>query len=308
MVSRDYLYPVSGVLAAGERTVPVAEDDSTTLQIPRSAVPGELRESSPAAETYKVNGKEVAYTYEQRAELIQKAAAADEKFREAALMRKEAESASVLRSDLEAIIQDGDVDAFRRMGAAMGLPGHEVEAAAAKIWGDGSDDEFEEEEEVVRQPARRQDGKVDFAQLPHDVQRLLIKQEKDRITGIIHGTLDKNEKIRYNMEQYDEKGREQIKALVEEKVRGRLNSTNGDFGDGTHILREVLPEVESLLEALASSRRQLPGLSMGAAPSGGDLQVYPKKRPDHVRSTSGGWEENILQHLAYNMANAQQGQ
>jgi len=221
---------------------------------------------------------------------------------------KAAERALSLQEDLEAVIQSGDVDAFRRMGAVMGIPVAEVEASAASIWGDGSDDDDADEVETT---VKRERGtkaavtpsQVDFSQFPADIQRLLLRAEKTRIDEIIDAALDSSAKVTYNMEQYDAKAQKAVRSLVEEKVRGRLNASNGDFGDGSHILQSVIPEVELLLEALGSPRRQTSALGMGHAPGGGDLEVYPTKKPDHVSSGDGAFEQNILEELAYNHGN-----
>jgi hypothetical protein len=275
-----------------------------------SSIPDALRNAphpnDTVLHTIKRGDEEFQVTTEQLKTMAQKGWNADVVTQQARESTKAAERALSLQEDLEAVIKSGDVDAFRRMGAIMGIPGDEVERSAASIWGDGSEDEETEEVEAdtpkKAKVAPRPD-KVDFSQFPVDIQRLLLRAEKSRIDEIITLALDSSDKVRYNMEQYDDKGRKAVRSLVEEKVRGRLNASNGDFGDGSHILREVLPEVEAILEALGSPRRQTPALGMGAAPGGGDLEVYPRKKPDHVPSGDGAFEQHILEDLAYNHGN-----
>jgi hypothetical protein len=239
-------------------------------------------------------------------EMAQKGWNSDVVTQQARETTKAAEKAMALQEDLEAIIKSGDVDAFRRMGASMGISGTEVEEAAKNIWGDGLDeDEEEEARPVTRGKVPPQNAQVDFKSLPPDVQRILLRAEKQRIDEIIDAALDNDSNGSYNLEQYDEKGRKAIRSLVEEKVRGRLAATNGDFGDGSQILRDVLPEVKTLLEALGSPRRQTPALGMGLAPGGGDLEVYPKKQPDHIPSSDGSFDQHILETLAFNQAQSE---
>ncbi len=282
-----------------------------SLEVPINAVPDAIRNSPTRNQTQlhtlKRGDETVEVTTEKLIEMAQKGWNADVTTQHAREAEKAAARALTIQEDLEAVIKSGDVDAFRRMGAAMGIPGNEVETAAASIWGDGSEDEEDEEEAPTPQKRQvpQQPQKVDFSQFPPDVQRLLLRAEKARIDEIVQSALDSSEKVSYNMEQYEnEKERKAalsaIRALVEDKVRGRLNASNGDFGDGSHILKEVLPEVESLLEALGSPRRRTPSLGMGLAPGGGDIEVYPKKQPNHVPSSDGNFEQHILEQLAFN--------
>ena len=282
------------------------------LEVPINAIPDALRNaphpSQTQLHTLRRGDETIQVTTEQLIEKAQKGWNADMVTQQARESQKAAERALAIQDDLEQVIKEGDVDAFRRMGAAMGISGNEVEEAAVSIWGNRAEDEEEEEPVQTRRTTQRETGplKVNFTQLPADVQRILLGAEKQRIDGIIQEALDKSEKVSYNMEQYDEKGRKAIRSLVEEKVRGRLAATNGDFGDGSHILREVLPEVEAILESLGSPRRQTPALGMGLAPGGGDIEVYPKKQPDHVPSSHGSFEQHSLETLAFNQRQSEQ--
>jgi len=274
--------------------------------------------NEPFERILRVNDQEVRLklTHDQETVLLQKGLAADDKFREASEMRKEAEQGIRLQHDLEQIIQAGDVDAFRRMGAAMGIPAPDVEEAAQKVWGDGSEDE--EWEDRSQRPsnrvnlstpkARNSKTQVDFDSLDAPTKRLLVRAEKQRIDEIIGLGLDTSEIIRYNMKEYDEDGKKAIRELVEDKVRGRLPAFGGDFGDGSAILPGIIKDVEATLKALGSQRRSISPLSMGSSPGGGDLGVYPTKKPDHVSSQDAGFESHIAEQLAFNMAQAQRAE
>jgi hypothetical protein len=104
---------------------------------------------------------------------------------------------------------------------------------------------------------------------------VLREAERTRIEGIVGGALDKDEDIRYNMEAHSPEGRAAIRRFVDEKIRGRLDSDvyRGQFGDGTRILSEVIPEIRDHLKALGTpGKRTTTGL--GQAPGGGDTEVY----------------------------------
>lgn len=286
--------------------IPVKDEVSGVVQTAPNPTPPIMQaQGDPQPQRYIVNGKEVTVTPDQYTALIQKGLAADEKFREASELRKEAERAIATQEDLKQIILDGDVDAFRRMGANLGIPGDEIETEIQRLFGDEDEEEEEEDQLQTRGQAPPQDRKLELNDFPLDVQRIMLQAERQRIDGIVVKALDKSEKVRYNMEQFDEKGRQAIRDLVDEKIRGRLAATNGDFGDGTYILRDIIPEVERILEAIGSPTRRVAPLGVGPSPGGDGLEVYPTKLPDHVPSTDGGFEQNVLETLAYHHANAQ---
>lgn len=290
---------------AGERTTPVANDDAGVINIPPNSLTDAMRNSPHPNEnvlhTIKRGDEEVQVTTAQLKTMAQKNWNADVVTQEARETQKQYEEDHRLAEDLRAVIADGDVDAFRRMGLAAGVRGQELEDIVAQTFGDGE----EEDEAPPQREAAPRNSRVGVNDFTPDVQRVLLRAEKAYIDQTVTHALDSSEKIRYNMEQYDEKGRAAIRELVNEKVRTRLADTNGDFGDGRFILPGVLKDVETLLEAMNSPTRKVSPLGMGPAPGGDGLEIYPKKLPDHVPSTnSGQFEQNVLETLAYHQANA----
>ncbi len=97
-------------------------------------------------------------------------------------------------------------------------------------------------------------------------------------------------------------GKKAIRRFVDEKIGGRLDQYGGDFGDGTRILAEVLPEVREHLQALGTPGKRT-NAGLGHAPGGGDTEIYPKQKPDHVPSTDGDrFDQNVLETIAYHQA------
>ncbi len=217
------------------------------------------------------------------------------------------------------VFKDGDIDAFRRLGAQYGVPGDEVERIAARTFSNQDEGEDEDsDEEVVKSYLKEEaaaaaktrshlEGPIDYSKLSPDVQRVLREAEKTRIDGIVQNALDKDEVIAYNINAQTPEGRRAIRDYVDEKIRGRLDSFNGDFGDGSRILAEVLPEIKTHLQALGTpGKRTYTGL--GHAPGGGDTEVYPTKLPDHVSSTEGdAFEQNVLETMIYHQSKAEEG-
>ncbi len=306
---------------ADGRSTPGADDDSGTIQIPNDQVHPSLaaapHPNQIATHAVVINGKQEQWTMEKLIAEAQTGAAGREKFEEAAAMRKENNKAVALQEDLELVFNEGDIDAFRRLGASMGVPGDEVEEVAQKTFGEGSEDDededvvnsyFEESSQNADKGTRsRETGPVDYSRLSPDIQRVLRGAEKVRIDEIVQSALDKDEKIAYNMEAHTPEGRVAIRRFVDEKISGRLTSFGGDFGDGTRILAEVLPEIREHLQALGiPGQRTHTGL--GQAPGGGDTEVHPKQLPDHVPSTEGdAFEQNVLETMAYHQSQAERG-
>lgn len=297
-------------------------DDTGLINIPNDQVPNALLNAPhpDQVRTYPVvvNGRQENWTLEKLTAEAQTGAAGREAFQEAAATRKENAKAISIQEDLEMVFKDGDIDAFRRLGAQYGVPGDEVEAIAQRTFNPGNDDDDEDEDVVgeyfdekdsnQKTRSRSQtDEKIDYSKLSPDVQRVLREAEKTRIDTIVKNALDKDEIIAYNMDAQSPEGKLAIRAYVDEKIRGRLDSFAGDFGDGTRILAEVLPEIKTHLQALGTpGKRTHTGL--GQAPGGGDTEVYPTKLPDHVSSTEGdAFEQNILETLNYHQHQAERG-
>lgn len=300
-----------------ERVLPTAADDAGIINIPADQVHPALRNSPhpDQTRTYNVvvNGRQEAWTLDKLIAEAQTAAAGREKFQEASQIRKEAAKAMALQEDLELVFKEGDLDAFRRLGAAMGVAGDEVEKIAHQTFAKGDEDDDDDEDAVENYERQvRKAGKtpvrnepVDYSRLSPDVQRVLREAERVRINGIVDLALDKDETIAYNMNAHSPEGRAAIRRYVDEKIRGRLDQYGGDFGDGTRILADVLPEIRDHLQALGTPGKRT-NAGLGHAPGGGDTEVYPRQLPDHVPSTEGdAFEQNVLETMAYYQAQAE---
>jgi len=261
--------------------------------------------------TVTVNGRQEQWTLDKVIAEAQTAAAGREKFQEAAEIRKEAAKALAMQEDMELVFKEGDIDAFRRIGAAMGLEGDEVEQIARNTFRDDDVDEDDEDaieaydRQVRGQKRTSGDEKVGYDRFTPDVQRLLREGEEARMGKIIDFALDNDEVIAYNMAALSPEGQKAIREYVNDKVHGRLPEHHGDFGDGTRILAEVLPEIREHLQALGIPQRRTP-TGLGASPGGGGTEVYPRQKPDHVSSLEGdSWEQNILETLSYHKGNSE---
>jgi hypothetical protein len=155
--------------------------------------------------------------------------------------------------------------------------------------------------------AKIEGRRTQFGDLDESLQTVVVNVEQARVNKIIQEALDKDDVLRYYMSSYDVKGQQAIRNMVDEKVRGRLDASDEKFGDGAQILREVVPEVRTTLEALGTSGRSTPQLGLGPAPGSQGANLYPTKAPDHVPSTEAGFEEHIAEVLRHNEFKANQG-
>lgn len=321
--------------------LPQDHDDNTpVVNIPPGAVPPQLLNAPHPSQTQLTrlvtDGREEMVTQEELVRRAQKGSSADSKFQAAAAQSKEADDAIRLKADLELLAETGDVSAFRRAGAAMGLSGDEVEEAARIVYEQMDDgttspgkDQFDEntlyepkaqggqmnvaqrmailEAELIKTKALLTGGRrTGFADLDQTLQTVVVDVEQRRVDKIIQNALDSDEVLAYYMKGYDEKGQQAIRDLIDEKVRGRLDDSDGSFGDGARILREVVPEVKKTLEALGTPNRLTPQLGFGPSPGGQGANIYPTKQPDHVSSTEAGFEEHIAETLQHNLYKAMQ--
>jgi hypothetical protein len=308
-----------------------AHDDVPVVNIPASAVPPGMATAPHPQQmgaAVKVHGQDVQLTHEQLVTAAQKGMAADENFQAAAAKSKEAEVAIAFLDDMKTLAGSGDISAFRRAGATMGLTGDQVEEAARVTYehmeaGEGEGGGANENEVFQQDEARRgESGKnwaaelaqvkasienkqVRLEDLSPDLQDAIVDVERVRIDKIVKAALDSDQTLRYYMDSYDAKGQEAIRGMVNEKIKGRLDASNERFGDGTQIMQEVLPEVKNLLNAVGTPERSTPQMGLGPAPGGQGPDIYPMKKPDHVSSSDAGWEEHIGQDIAHNVRVAQ---
>ncbi len=246
-------------------------------------------------------------------------------------MSKESREAINLKADLELLSETGDINAFRRAGASMGLSGDEVEEAARVVYEQAEENDSPGQdpidENTFYEEPRGQGGQGNmgariaaleaqlaeakgqritrFSDLDPSLQTVVVEAEQTRVDKIIQTALDSDDVLSYYMNSYDPKGQQAVRDMIDERVRGRLDATDGSFGDGNRILQEVVPEVRSLLEAIGNPNRSTPQMGLGPAPGGqSEANIYPTKQPDHVPSTEANFEEHIAETLAYNAAQA----
>lgn len=292
-----------------------------------------------------VDGQEQTVNHTRLVELAQKGVSADARYQEAASKSREADDAIKFKADFELLGETGDVGAFRRACAGAGLSDIETEEAARLVYeqmGEGDppnqaspgDESFDEN--TLYQP-QGESGKTStpmtmsrqlaaitaavtklqgqvtgkqtgFGDLSEELQTFVQDGEQNRVNKIIQKVLDSDEALAYHMSSYDSKGQQAIRDMIDEKVRGRLDASDGKFGDGTRILNEVMPEVKRTLEALGTPNRSTPQMGLGPAPGGqGGADIYPTKQPDHVPSTEPGFEEHIGDTIAFNAFKGKQG-
>jgi hypothetical protein len=318
------------VLGHGEGGSDVGE----ALQVPASAVPQVLRDSTSPKRAYtiKVYGEEKTLPEDEIVKLAQKGAAADQKFQEVAAQLKAASKDKVIVEDIRKMMQEGDIEAFRRVGAAFNIPGDQVEETAESIKdyleiieAGGNPDEPDDSgagytgDDVGAQVAmtrRMSDleaavkqlstGEVKYGKLAPDVQRALRIVEADRINKNIKSALDKDETIGYYMKVFDEAGQTAVRELVDTLVKTKLQAAGGDFGDdGAEIFKEVLPIVRKTVEGVAKAQRAIPPMGFGPSPGGGnDVEVYPRKKPQYIPSSKPGFEQNVLEEMAFHLASS----
>lgn len=311
-----------------------ATDNTPVVNIPPSAVPpGMATAPHPHDQQLTrlmVNGQEQMVDQAKLVELAQKGVSSDSRYQEAAAMSKEAEGAIAWKADMELLAETGDIGAFRRAGAAIGLTGDEVEEAARITYeqvGEGNpepqlspDNRNQPQQEgnpgMSQQIAAlsaqlekiqgQMSGTTGYGNLSEDLQTLMVDAEQTRVNKIIQNALDLDPVLAYNMTSRDAKGQQAIRNMIDEKIRGRLDASDDKFGDGARILREVMPEVKETLEALGTPDRSIPQMGLGPSPGGQGADIYPTKEPDHVPSTEAGFEEHIQQLLQHNQYKAKQ--
>lgn len=320
-------------------------DNTPVVNIPASAVPPQLANAPHPYEQQLtdivVDGEKQTVTHEKLVELAQKGVSSDRRFQEASAKSKEAEAAIALKADFEILAETGDISAFRRAGASLGLSGDDVEEAARIVYesmeegpnsqsSPGNDQSDDDTAAYDGRASRGQEGSVsqriaaleaalskttailenkrtNFGDLDESLQVVVTDVEQARVDKIIQKALDSDEIMSYYMKTHDAKGQRAIRDMIDEKVRGRLDASDGRFGNGIQILREVIPEVKTTLEALGTLNRTTPQMGLGPAPGGQGAEIYPTKQPDHVSSTESSFEEHISETLAHNMFKAGQG-
>jgi len=311
MNERDY--PTQGRFAA-------EEEDAGLNNVPIDPTPDVLKEPGHvdlnSKVTVKINGQEIEKTVSELVVDAQKGLSAQEKFEQAAAKERELEGIRGREADMEAAIKHGDVDAFRRLGAAYGVPGNEVEAIVDDLgldqeddddWDDGEGDVLAEMQAAFPQNQGQRPQKIDYNSLSPDLQRVMRLAERQRISDAVKEALDKDEVLSYNLKRMSPEAQGAVQKLVNEKIQGRLGRYGGDFGDGSQILPDITAEVREIVEALGTTERTHGRVGLGASPGGGSGLGYPMKKPDHVSSSENSFDQHILDTLQYNAGNAEDG-
>jgi len=311
-----------------------AQGETPRIDIPAQSVPpgthippAQVHERAGA--TLKVHGEEKAVSYEELISHAQKGLAADENFQAAAEKSKDAETAIQFQEDMRLVTESGDINAFRRAGAALGMPGDKIEQTAQYIEAQferagvnyvnpespdespaGSRPESgktaaEWAKELAALKAQVEGKQVGFGDLTGDLQTALVNVEEERISQIVEKALDSDPTLSYYMNSYGDKGKTAVRGVIDEKIRGRLDASDGRFGDGAKIMNVILPEVKTLLEAIGPPERSTPQMGLGPAPGGQGPNIHPLKAPEHVSSKDSGFEEHIGEVLEHNIRKAQ---
>ena len=265
--------------------------------------------------TLKVHGKEVEVAGEEEwTKLAQKGMSADIRYQEASDKLSEAENALRIQEDFRLMVEEGDTDAFRRLGASLDIPGAQVDQAIKIVMKEvGLEGEelnvaegvgatgvgLDEQKPVVQ----GRTGPVEYQELEQERQTAVNHAESQRRAEIVKTALDKDEDFGYNMAQLDDKQRSAVRDMVDDKIRGRLAETGGTFGDGAQILPEVIRSVNETLKMFGTPKTGAMGL--GHSPGSPGRGVHPQKEPERVSSTEPGRDEYILQKLQHNLEAAE---
>lgn len=265
----------------------------------------------------------------------QKGVAADTKFQEAADTAKGAEAAVAMQKAFNSLLQDGDLEALQAIGQQYGIPKGEIdtiiqEARDSQAISEMPDFTTHEKSGLVSNDPTKRQGQgqgqgqppeiddrivkgfqdvfkalgdikesqakpIDFGSLTDDMKRVVAPLEDSRINGIIEKVLDKDPELGYTMKNSPGNRRAAVLKLVREKCDGRLSQHNGDFGDGTRILSEVLPEIKVFIKNYDTpSDPTTPSMGIGPSPNQSSAGLYPgSKDPDPVSSKDPAFDRHI---------------
>lgn len=263
----------------------------------------------------KVFGEVVSYyedmTPQKRIEYIQKGLASGQKFQELAAKEKHYAKLEALNEDFQKL-QEGDVDAFRRLAAAQGIPGDYVEEAAKHVMAAFSDDdtEFEDEEEGdpvaewenQRKTQAQEPKTVGYGDLDPEMRKLTFDLVKERTANMKREALDNDPIIGVYLQKASPKAQKAIRDMADELLKGRLAVTKGDFTKVPELLPDVVAKIRETVEAFPVER-PTPPLGLGPAPGDGATGVHPDKAPDHVDSRVGAaaFGEYLNKAIAHEM-------
>lgn len=264
----------------------------------------------PRSLQLKVYGETKDVPIEELIKLAQKGMAADARFQEVAGKEKRLAELEAQDSDFK-LMQDGDLDAFRRLGAAAGIPGDYVEEAARAVFENyGDTEEYEEEEEEVdpvtewrQQRQRGEPRTVGYGDLDPEMRELTYGLVKERTANMIQAGLDNDKVIGYYMKNAKPEHVKAVRDMADELLKGRLALTKGDFTKMGELVPEMVNRLRPLVESFSATRQTNP-IGLGGAPGDGIGNAPPTKQPDHVPSFAGinAMGTHLNECIAYEMA------
>lgn len=251
----------------------------------------------------------------------QKTAGSDQKFQEAAALRREAETAIQFQKDFEAM-QKNDEGAFRRVAEKMGWDQERIESTLAArraaeiraaVGGDEGDDDDEE-------PAASGKG-VDVRKIATEVAQLLAKSGmlpntkqpvgftnldprlQRALAAVVDQNVKQNLQSRVDSDEYLGKlmkdGSDEQRSTVTEWVReeARRRATDGrDIADPREIT-EMLTTVKSKLQALGVSPAKARVPSPGLGSSGGSFGTLHQSGKPIPRPEKGSDDPTYVDYL-----------
>lgn len=269
-------------------------------------------------QTYKVKigGVEKQLTLDELTEYASKAAGADEKFREAAELRKEAASAKELTETFNKVFNSDDVKVsdVRKLAELVGQDPDQMEAL------------FKEEVEAGKGKGNNHSAgaKIKPEDLPDEVQDVLRQAREDQVRAAeieiarqVAAEVDKDKFFGKIIDETPEEQRENRKAavtaMVQRDVRTKILAspyTKEKFG--TEMIRNSIQEIRAEVTKFgipSKSDKQLnPSLLAALGPTGGlPAEVHSDADIKRVSSTEDNYEDNVVARLGQRMVQAING-
>ena len=263
----------------------------------------------PSKFKLKIAGEEKELPLEEVLKLATKAGGAEKRIEDAAL---------ALKFEADVVAMDkGDPEAFVRVAKKLGWSEARIQAQLKGTKMADPTNDLEDGDDLTDDtqpdPATSKRRKavpevVDFQNLSPAIQAVLVRQIARETNTILHNSLDTDTEIGYTMKQLPESSRKAVQGLAEELVKGRLAISGKAFGDGTHVLGAVMPQVRQFAKALATPKKSTSNTGLGPSPDAPNPD-YPTDEPKHV-SAAGGmrrWVDHIAQQVAYNFGKTDKG-